>query len=262
MIQQKPLVFFDLEATGTNAMLDRIVDIALVKRLPDGTETSFSSLVNPGGPIPKESSDIHHITDDMVRSAPSFRELVPSVLEFIAGCDLGGYNVLKYDIPLLQAEFKRAGHELPLEGRAIVDAFVIFSRMEPRTLSAAYKLYCNKPLPDAHRAEPDARAALEVLLGQVERYADLPKDVAGLAAFCNARDPKNVDAQGKFVWRNGEAAFNFGKHRSLTLKEICSKDPSYVRWLMGAEQTTPELAKICENALAGKFPVPATATNA
>ncbi len=254
--QNKPLVFFDLEATGTNALLDRIVDIALVKRLPDGSQVAFSSLVNPGVPIPKESSDIHHITDETVREAPRFSELAPRVLEFIGDADLGGYNVLKYDIPLLQAELRRCGHDLPLAGRAVVDAFVIFSRMEPRTLSAAYKLYCGKPLPDAHRAEPDARAALEVLLGQVAKYAELPKDVAGLAAFCNARDPKNVDAQGKFVWRNGEAAFNFGKHRSLTLREICQKDPSYVRWLMGAEQTTPELAKICENALAGKFPAP------
>lgn len=252
--QDKPLVFFDLEATGTNALVDRIVDIALVKRLPDGTDVAFSSLINPGSPIPKESSDIHHITDDMVAAAPKFGEVAPAILEFIGDADLGGYNVLKYDIPLLQAELRRVGYDLPMEKRRVVDAFVIFSRMEPRTLTAAYKMYCGKPLPEAHRAEPDARAALEVLLGQAAKYAELPKTVAGLAEFCNAKDPKNVDSQGKFVWRNGEAAFNFGKHRSTLLREICQKDPGYVRWLMGAEQTTPELAKLCAEALAGNFP--------
>ncbi len=251
---ERPLVFFDLEATGVAPLDDRIVDVALIKRLPDGTEQAFCSYVNPGIPIPAEASAIHHITDAMVKDAPSFRELAPRILEFVASCDLGGFNVLKYDIPMLQAEFKRAGFELPMDGRRVVDSFVVFQRMEPRNLGAAYKFYCGKVLEDAHRAEPDARAALEVLWSQLSRYPELPGTVEALSAFCQSRDPRNVDAEGKFVWRNGEAAFNFGKHRTLTLREIAQREPSYLEWLMRADRTTAELAKICREALAGRFP--------
>lgn len=255
----RPLVFFDLEATGISTENDRIVDVALIKRLPDGSETSFTSLVNPGVPIPREASAVHHITDDMVAQAPSLRDIAPKLLDFIADCDLGGFNAARFDLPMLQAELKRAGFELPMNGRRVVDAQVIYHKMERRTLAAAYQFYCGKPLPDAHRAEPDARASLEVFFAELERYPDLPKDMNGLADYCSSKDPGKVDSEGKFVWRNGEAAFNFGKHRTLTLKEVMTKDPGYVRWLMGAERTTPELAKICQEAIAGRFPQPKTA---
>ena len=256
----RPLVFFDLEATGISTENDRIVDIALVKRAPDGGETTFCSLVNPGVPIPREASAVHHITDDMVASAPLFKELAPRVLDFLASCDLGGFNAAKFDIPMLQAEFKRAGFELPMAGRRVVDAQVIYHKMERRTLAAAYQFYCGKPLPDAHRAEPDARASLEVFFAQTGRYSELPKTMDGLADFCSMKDPGKVDGEGKFVWRNGEAAFNFGKHRTLTLKEVVAKERSYIEWLMRAERTTPELAKICQDALAGRFPAPKAAS--
>jgi DNA polymerase-3 subunit epsilon len=255
----RPLVFFDLEATGVSPENDRIVDIALVKRLPDGTETSYSSLVNPGMPIPREAVAVHHISDEMVATAPSFRELAPRVLEFIGDADVGGFNVSRYDVPMLQAELKRAGYELPLAGRRVLDAQTIYHKMERRTLAAAYQFYCGKPLPDAHRAEPDARASLEVFFKQTDHYKDLPKTMDGLHEFCSAKDPGKVDGEGKFVWRNGEAAFNFGKHRTLTLREVMQRDPGYVKWLMGAERTTPELAKICKEALDGRFPQPKAA---
>jgi DNA polymerase III subunit epsilon len=254
MMIDRPLVFFDLEATGISTDNDRIVDIALVKRAPDGGETIFCSLVNPGVPIPREASAVHHITDDMVAAAPSFKELAPRVLDFLGASDLGGFNAAKFDIPMLQAEFKRAGFELPMAGRRVVDAQVIYHKMERRTLAAAYQFYCGKPLPDAHRAEPDARASLEVFFAQLGRYAELPKTMEGLADFCSMKDPGKVDAEGKFVWRNGEAAFNFGKHRTLTLREVVVKERSYIEWLMRADRTTPELAKICQDALAGRFP--------
>lgn len=254
----KPLVFFDLEATGVSPTDDRIVDIAMIRLEADGSEKTFSSLVDPGMTIPREAVAIHHITDEMVRGKPPFKELAPKVLEFIEGADLGGFGVLKYDIPMLQSELRRAGLALlKLEGRRIVDALHIFHKKEPRTLSAAYRLYCGKPLPDAHRAEPDARAASEVFFAELERYPDLPRDLKGLSDYCLSRDPKSVDAEGKFVWRNGEASFNFGKHRTLTLREIARREPSYLEWLSRAEQTTPELAKICRDALAGRFPVKA-----
>ena len=259
MIQiNRPLVFFDLEATGISPENDRIVDIALVKRQPDGSETFFSSLVNPGLPIPREASAVHHISDEMVVGAPSLRELAPRLLDFLGDADIGGFNVAKYDVPMLQAELKRAGFELKLDGRRIIDAQVIYHKMERRTLAAAYRFYCGKPLPDAHRAEPDARASLEVFWAQLDRYGELPKDMDGLAEFCSARDPGKVDGEGKFVWRNGEAAFNFGKHRTSTLREVVAKERGYVEWLMRAERTTPELAKICQEALSGRFPSPKT----
>lgn len=255
----RPLVFFDLEATGISPENDRIVDIAMVKRLPSGEETVYTSLVNPGMPIPREAVAVHHISDEMVAAAPSFRELAPRVIEFIGDADLGGFNVGRFDVPMLHAELKRAGYELTMEGRRILDAQTIYHKMERRTLAAAYQFYCGKPLPDAHRAEPDARASLAVFFGQLERYADLPKTMDGLHDFCNTKDPGKVDGEGKFVWRNGEAAFNFGKHRTLTLREVMTRDPGYVKWLMGAERTTPELARICREALDGRFPQPKAA---
>lgn len=256
MKQDKNLVFFDLEATGVAAHDDRIVDIALIKRSPEGAEESFSSLVNPGMPIPRETIAVHHITDEMVKDAPAFKELAPRVLAFIGDADLGGFGIIKFDIPMLQAELKRAGYDLLLEGRRIVDALTIYHRMERRNLGAAYQFYCNKSLPDAHRAEPDARAAGEVFWAQLARYQALPQDIAGISVFCTARDERHVDAEGKLVWRNGEASFNFGKHRTLTLRQVVEREPSYLEWLMRADKTTPELAKICREALSGRFPAP------
>lgn len=252
---EKPLVFFDIEATGVSPAHDRIVDIALVKRLPDGAEQSFSSLVNPGMPIPIEAVAVHHITDEMVRDQPFFKDVAPRILEFIGEADLGGFGILKFDVPILQAEIKRAGFDFPTNGRKLVDSLHIFRKMEPRNLTAAYKFYCGKELTDAHRAEPDARASFEVFWGQVQRYEALPRDLGALSALCQERDDRNVDSEGKFVWRNGEASFNFGKHRTLTLREVVQKERSYLEWLMRAEKTTPELAQICRDALAGKFPV-------
>ena len=252
---EKPLVFFDLEATGTSVVDDRIVDIGMIRFEPDGTEKSFASLVNPGMPIPPESIAIHHITDDMVRGQPTFKEIARKVLDFMGEADLGGFGILKYDIPMLTMEFKRAGVVFGVGGRRLVDALSIYHKLEPRNLAAAYKFYCGKPLPDAHRAEPDARASAAVFWAEVEHYAELPKDVGGLSAYCTARDPRHVDAEGKFVWRNGEASFNFGKHKTLTLREVAQREPSYVEWLARAEQTTPELARICREALLGRYPV-------
>lgn len=252
---EKPIVFFDLETTGVAYTEDRIVDIALIKRAPDGSEESFCSLVDPGMPIPAEVIEIHHITDEMVRGQPSFKDLAPKILEFLEGCDLSGFGVAKFDVPMLAAEFKRAGYVFPLEGRRIVDAMIIFHKMEPRSLTAAYKFFCGKSLDDAHRAEADARASGEVFFAQLDRYGELPKDIEGLAAFCVQRGTRNVDADGRFVWRNGKASFNFGKHRTKSLEEVARLDSGYVRWLAGAERTSKEVVAICMDALAGRFPV-------
>jgi DNA polymerase-3 subunit epsilon len=251
---RKAVIFFDLETTGVAPDQDRIVDFAFLRREPDGEEDVFASLVDPGLPIPPEATAVHHITDEMVRGRPPFAALAPKLLEFIGAADLAGFGILRFDIPMLTAEFKRAGVTFTTAGRNLVDALAIFHRMEPRNLAAACKFYCGTALEDAHRAEADMRASSAVLWAQLERYPELPKDMAGLADFCQERGKSGVDSQGKLVWRNGKAAFNFGKHRTLTLEEVARKEPSYLEWLMGADKTTPELARICRDALMGKFP--------
>jgi DNA polymerase-3 subunit epsilon len=251
----RPLCVFDLEATGTDVNQDRIVDVCVLRREPDGTEAAFSSLVDPGVPIPPEATAIHRITNDMVRGQPTIKDLAPRLLEVFDGADLCGFNAAKYDIPLLTIELKRAGFDWPLAGRRVADAFTIFARKERRDLTAAYKFYCGKDLSGAHRAEADVRATAEILFAQVERYADLPRDMAGLDAFCSAVDPSRVDADGKFVWKNGEAAFGFGnRHKGKTLREVVAVDRSYVSWMVEKGNFSPDVVRICREALEGKFP--------
>lgn len=254
--QEKPIVFFDLEATGLLTSEDRIVDISLVKRFPDGREEIFSSLVNPGMPIPEEAQAIHHISDKMVFGAPTFKDLAAKLEELFRDSDLGGFGILKFDIPMLSAEFKRAGVPFSRNGRRIFDAMAIYHRMQPRTLSAAYQFYCGKTLEDSHRAEPDAKASAEVFWAQLERYKELPQTWDALSGFCTQSDVK-VDEDGKFLWRNGRAVFNFGKYRLLFLDEVARRDPAYLMWLSTDAKASESLAGICKDALAGKFPVKA-----
>lgn len=251
----RPLCVFDLEATGADPLQDRIVDVCVIRREPDGSETTFSSLVDPGVPIPPEATAIHKITDAMVAGAPRFADLVPRLVETFYGADLAGYNAVRYDVPLLTAEFKRAGVDWPGPGRRVLDPYVVFSRKERRDLGAAYKFYCGKELAGAHRAEADARAAAEVLFAQVEHYADLPKDAEGLHQWCAQVDPGRVDADGKFVWRAGEAVFGFGgKHKGKTLQQVVAADRSYLQWMIEKGNFSPDVVRICREALEGKFP--------
>lgn len=251
----RPLCVFDLEATGTDVNQDRIVDVCVIRHDPDGKETVFSSLVNPGLPIPPEATAIHKITDAMVASEPTMKDLAPRLLDIFEGADIAGFNAAKYDIPLLTNELKRAGFDFPMTGRRVADSFTIFQRKERRDLTAAYKFYCKKDLTGAHRAEADVRATAEILFAQVEHYSDLPKDMAGLDAFCNAVDPSRVDADGKFVWKNGEAAFGFGnKHKGKTLKEVISLDRGYINWMVDKGNFSPDVIRICREALEGNFP--------
>lgn len=270
----RPMVFLDLEATGVDVQRDRIVQVACIRLMPDGTRDVLESLVDPLMPIPKESAAVHGITDEQIKGQPTFRDLAPRLIEFFAGADFGGFGICRFDLPMLGAEFKRAGVVFDFAGHRSVDAMLIFHRMEPRSLSAALRFYCGKPLENAHNAKADAEASLDVLLAQLQRYGNgatvpqshsatampLPTDVQGLHDWCTAPDPRHVDSKGKFVWRHGIATFAFGKHQTKALEDVVRSDRSYLEWLTKADSTPPDVAEICRKALVGIFPIQRTIT--
>lgn len=239
---ERPIVFFDLETTGTNVSRDRIVEIALLKVHPDGSTLSYRTLVNPECPIPKEATAIHQISDEDVKNAPTFSQVALTIADFLKECDLGGYNCLKFDIPMLAEAFLSHNIQIDFRSREIVDVQVIFHKMEQRTLSAAYRFYCGKELEDAHTAEADTNATYEVLLGQLDRYPDLPDTMPELDAFTHQK--RNVDFAGRFVYdESGVERFSFGKYNGLSVVEVLRRDPSYFRWMM--ESDFSKDTKIC-----------------
>jgi len=228
---KNPLVFFDLETTGVNANTDRIVEISYLKVLPNGNEETKTFRVNPGMPIPKEASDIHHITDEDVANSPSFKEIGKSIAKDIEGCDLAGFNSNRFDVPLLAEEFLRNDIDIDLSKRKLIDVQVIFHKMEQRTLSAAYKFYCNAELEGAHGAEADTRATYEVLKSQLDRYPELNNDVQYLSEFSTFN--RNVDFAGKIVLNDkDQEVFNFGKYKDQLVEDILKKDSGYYGWMM------------------------------
>jgi DNA polymerase-3 subunit epsilon len=251
----KPIVFFDIEATGINFRTDRIIELALVKQQPDGTSETHEFLFNPERPIPAEASAIHGFFDEDVKDCPTFRETAPHIAALLNGCDLGGYNVIHYDIPMLQAEFERAAVPFEVEGRRIIDAQKIFHKREPRDLSAALAFYCNDTHTGAHGALSDVEATMRVLDGQFARYPDLPADIDTLSDFCDQRDPSWADRKGRFKWVNGELIVNFGKKQGALLRDLVRGDPGYVRWIVNGT-FPPDVITIARNALEGKYPDP------
>lgn len=251
---KNPIVFFDLETTGTNINSDRIVEISYLKILPNGNEESKTMRINPEMPIPAESSAIHGIYDADVTDSPTFKEVAKSVARDIEGCDLAGFNSNRFDIPVLAEEFLRAGVDIDMSRRKFVDVQVIFHKMEQRTLSAAYKFYCDKALEDAHTAEADTRATYEVLKSQLDRYPDLQNDMAYLAEFSSFN--RNVDFAGRMVYdEKGVEVFNFGKYKGMPVEEVLEKDPGYYGWILGNDftlNTKAMLTKIRLRKLTGK----------
>ncbi len=230
----RPLIFFDLETTGTNVLHDRIVEISLIKVWPDGSEERKSRKINPEMPIPAEATAIHHITDEDVREAPRFREIAKSLASIFEDADVAGYNSNKFDVPLLIEEFARAGVRFEMEGRRFIDVQNIFHKMEQRTLIAAYRFYCGKELTDAHSAASDTQATYEVLRSQLDRYPDLQNDVQALADF--SRMNKSVDLAGRIVMNDDNVeVFNFGKHKGRPVKDVFRKEPSFYFWMMQGE---------------------------
>ena len=226
-----PLVFLDLETTGTSITRDRIVELGYIKVYPDGREEEKCRRINPEMHIPEASTAIHHITDEDVKDAPTFRQIAHSLNEQLEGCDIAGYNSNKFDVPLLIEEFARAGVNFHVADRKFVDVQNIFHKMEQRTLVAAYRFYCGKELEDAHSSSGDSRATYEVLLGQLERYDTLANDVDKLAEF--SRSGRSVDLAGRIVLNdNNVPVFNFGKYKGESVKEVFSKERSFYSWIM------------------------------
>ncbi len=231
---KKPVVFFDLETTGVDVVNDRIVEISLLKVFPDGKEESKTMRINPEMPIPKQASDIHGITDDDVKNEPTFNFVAKEVAKFIEGCDLAGYNSNKFDIPLLAEEFLRVGVDVDLKKHRFIDVQVIFHKMEQRTLTAAYKFYCQKSLDDAHSAEADTKATYEIFKAQIERYEELKNDMEELSKFSSHN--KNVDFAGRIVLNDkGEEIFNFGKYKGQTVESVLEKDQGYFGWMLNSD---------------------------
>jgi DNA polymerase-3 subunit epsilon len=226
----RPIAFIDLETTGINITTDRIVELAIVKISPDGSKLVKRKLINPLMPIPASSSAIHGITDDMVKDAPSFKQIANEIKQFIEGADLGGYNSNRFDIPMLLEEFLRAGIEYSVDGKRLVDVQKIFHMMEQRTLSAAYKFYCSKTLEGAHGAEADATATWEVLEAQLERYPQLGDSVESIVKFTGEDDI--VDFARRFVKEKGVEIFNFGKHKGKPVAQVLKEEPQYYDWMM------------------------------
>lgn len=232
---KNPVVFFDLETTGTNITADRIVEICYLKVYPNGNEESKTMRINPEMHIPETSTAIHGITDDDVADCPTFKEAAANIARDFEGADIAGFNSNRFDVPLLVEEFLRAGIDLDLTKRKFIDVQVIYHKLEQRTLSAAYKFYCGKNLEDAHTAEADTRATYEVLKAQLDKYPDvLTNDVEFLSEYSTYS--KNVDFAGRMVYDdNGVEVFNFGKYKGIPVAQVLQRDMGYYGWIMKGE---------------------------
>jgi len=235
----RPLVVFDTETTGTNPRTDRIVEIACVKIHPDGRREEWVRRLNPRLPIPRASTAIHGIHDEDVRDAPGFREVAAELARFLEGCDLGGYNITGFDLPVLRTEFLRAGVPFEVDKRRLVDAQRIFFAKEPRNLAAAARFYCRREHDGAHGALADAAMTLDVLGGQLSRYEDLPRSVSELHELYCAGLDQDLDPEGRIRLVKGEPTVNFGKNRGRTLKEMSREEPGFLKWILKGDFSEP-----------------------
>jgi DNA polymerase-3 subunit epsilon len=252
---KKPLAFIDIEATGSNVTTDRIVEIAIIKTMPDGARTVKRKIINPQIPIPQVCIDLHGITNEMVKDAPVFKAVAQELKQFLDGCDLSCYNAYRLDIPMLMEEFIRAEVDFDMKNRRIVDVQKIFHQMEQRTLSAAYKFYCNKPLEGAHGAEADAAATAEILTAQIERYPQLGNTVDSVIKAVG-EDPI-IDFARRFTYDDkGVEVFNFGKHKGRPVADVLKAEPQYYDWMMKGEfpmNTKQKLTEIYTRTMLKKF---------
>lgn len=234
---KNPIIFFDLETTGLDVAKDRIVELCYIKVEPNGNEETKTMRINPECHIPEVCTNIHGISDEDVKDCPTFKQVASSLAKTFEGCDLAGFNSNKFDIPMLVEEFMRAGVDIDLSKRKLVDVQNIYHKLERRTLIAAYKYYCGKDLTNAHSAIADTQATYEVLEAQLDRYPeDLKNDIQFLADF--SRIGNNIDFAGRFVYaEDGTELVNFGKYKGVPVKEVLTKDPGYYGWIMQGDFT-------------------------
>ena len=221
--------------------------------MPDGSREDVVRRINPCMPIPAGASAVHGIYDADVADCPTFDVVAHNLYKYLEGCDLAGYNIVKFDVPMLQEEFKRCGLELSMKERKLIDVFNIFCRLYPRNLSAAYKFFCDGDLEDAHSALADTDATVAVLFGQLAKHPELPREMAGLAEFSAARDADFVDSEGRLKFSGDEVVINFGKNSGRRLRDLASEDPGFLRWMLRSD-FSDEVKKVIQNALAGEFP--------
>lgn len=250
----RPLVVFDIESTGTTPRKDRIIELAAVKLMPDGTEISKCWLMNPGVKIPPETTKIHGITDEIVKDCPTFADKADEIFAFFERCDLSGFNADRFDIPCLEEEFARVGKNFAPSSRRHVDVQRIYHRMEPRDLSAAVRFYLGRDHTGAHGAEADARATLEVLKAQMEKYPGLPQTVGEMDEYLVPHDPLNADRYGMLRWKDGELTINFGKKKGESLRKLLLNEPNYLRWIVKGDFDTEVKAIVRDLMENGRLP--------
>lgn len=250
---KRPLIVFDLETTGVNPYSDRIVEIGAVKQFPDGHVESLLMRINPDCEMTAAVIAVHGITNEMVADAPKFREVAARIYEFFADCDLGGFGLLKFDVPVLREEFRRADIFWDLEHVDIIDALRIYHTREPRNLTSALRFYCNETLENAHSAFADAEATFKVIGGQLQHYQDLPRDLEQLDQLCNPHSPDKVDADGKLRWEENEVVINFGSKSGISLRQLVRNEPNFLRWMLN-KGFSEEVKAIVRDALKGNFP--------
>lgn len=253
---ERPLVVFDIESTGVAARKDRIIELAAIKVMPDGTEISKCWLMNPGVKIPPETTAIHGISDEIVKDCPTFADKADEIFAFFEGCDLSGFNADRFDIPCLEEEFARVGKNFAPSSRKHVDVQRIYHRKEPRDLTAAVRFYLGRDHAGAHGAEADTRATLEVLKAQMAKYDDLPQTVDEMDEYLVPHDPLNADRMGTLRWKDGELTVNFGKKKGESLKKLCFNEPNFLKWMLKGDFDT-EVKMIIRDLLDnGRLPPP------
>jgi DNA polymerase-3 subunit epsilon len=250
---RRPLAFIDTESTGVDPRTARIVRLTVLTLQPDGTRSSRTALVNPGEPIPPGATAVHGITDDDVADSPSFRSYARSLASSLADCDLAGFAIERFHLPLLQAEFERAGVEFDVSGRSVVDAMSIYHRLRPRNLEAAHAEFVGGEAPDRSEPEPRVEAIYRVLLGELAAEPVIGRDPASIMRWGKGADDTWIDPDGRFAWSAaGEAVFNFGKHRGRRVSDIAESEPDYLGWLIANEDFPSQARAMAEAALRGE----------
>lgn len=250
----KPLVVFDIESTGISPRKDRIIELAAIKVMPDGSEIEKCWLLNPTIPIPPETTAIHGISDEIVKDCPTFAEKAEEIFAFFEGCDVSGFNADRFDIPCLEEEFARTGRNFASSSRRHVDVQRIYHKMEPRDLTSAVRLYLGRDHTGAHGAEADTRATLEVLKAQMARYPQLPKTSAEMDEYLAPRDPMNADRNGLLRWVDGELTVNFGRKKGESLRRLLINEPNYLRWIVKGDFDTEVRAIVRDLLDNGRLP--------